>query len=364
MASAAATVVRAATVLTPEGPVSPGAVRIEDGRISAVAPHAGPVDHHLLVPGFVELQCNGIGPIDVASASDEDWDALDGAVLSQGITTWCPTVITAPRPRLEASLGGVARARARPAGRRPSIAGAHLEGPFLAVPGAHPRQHIEDVVDDEWLTALGDTVAVATLAPELPGAIRAIESLAQTGVLVALGHSACSLEEAGRAADAGARLVTHLGNAVGSFRPRQPGLLGAALTDDRLAVSLIADLVHVHPAFLRLAFRAKGRAGTVLVTDAVATGGGAVPQEPPRLADGTLVGSVLTMDKAVANAVKGAGVALTDALSAASTTPAALLGLDDRGAISPARRADLVALDAELRVATVWIAGERVWPPP
>jgi N-acetylglucosamine-6-phosphate deacetylase len=251
------------------------------------------------------------------------------------------------------------------------MAGAHLEGPFLAVAGAHHPPSLQGTVDGRWLTGLGPAVAIVTLAPELAGAMTAIEELAAGGVLVALGHSACELEVARAAAAAGARLVTHLGNAMGPLRQRSPGLLGAALSDDRLAVSLIADLVHIHPALVRIAFRAKGAARTVLVTDAVAvagatgkSGGGAggSVDEPPRMADGTLVGSVLRMDRAVANTVAAAGIALGDAIAAAGSTPASLLGLADRGEISPGRRADLVALDAELAVEKVWIGGEPSWP--
>jgi N-acetylglucosamine-6-phosphate deacetylase len=204
-------------------------------------------------------------------------------------------------------------------------------------------------------------VALVTLAPELPGALEAIEDLVAAGVLVALGHSAGDIDQVSRAADAGARLVTHLGNAMGPFSQRSPGILGAALSDDRLAVSVIADLVHIHPALLKMAFRAKGPARTVLVTDAVATGAAVIDGEPPRMADGTLVGSVLTMDRAVANSVARAGVSLADAVAAASSTPAALLGLDDRGAIGPGRRGDLVALGPELRAEKVWVGGEVAW---
>ena len=358
MAIRSGTVVRAATVLTPAGPVEEAEVVVGGGVVAEIRPAAGPLDHPVLAPGFIDLQLNGIGGVDVSDARDGEWEALDRAVLAQGVTTWCPTLVSAPPDRLARSLGRVAEAAARPAGSRPSIAGAHLEGPFLAVPGAHPPGFLRTPVDAGWLSGLGP-LAVVTLSPEVPGALDAVERLAAAGVLVALGHSACTLEQAQAAADAGARLVTHLGNAMGPFRPRQPGLLGAALADERLAVSLIADGVHVHPAFLRIAFRAKGARRTVLVTDAVATGPGPPPHDPPRLDDGTLVGSVLSMDRALATTV-AAGVSLADAVTAASTTPAALLRLDDRGAIAPGRRADLVALDHDLRVRGVWGAGREV----
>jgi N-acetylglucosamine-6-phosphate deacetylase len=366
MASASPSVVGAATVLTESGPLSPGEVVVDRGLIVEVRAAAGSVPHRVLAPGFVDLQMNGTGAVDVADADGEDWDVLDAALLAQGVTTWCPTLVSAPTARMEASLERIAGAAARPPEGRPAIAGAHLEGPFLAVPGAHPPDCLLGSVDDRWLRSLG-SVAVVTLAPELPDALVAIENLAGAGVVVALGHSACTFERARKATDAGARLVTHLGNAMGPFRQREPGLLGAALSDDRLCVSVIADLVHVHPALVRIAFRAKGATGTVLVTDAVATGPGVgvgVDENgdgPPRLADGTLVGSVLTMDRAVANTVTVGQISLADAVTSASTTPAALLGLDDRGIIAPGRKADLIALDDDLAVETVWIGGRPAW---
>jgi N-acetylglucosamine-6-phosphate deacetylase len=280
-------------------------------------------------------------------------------------------------------------------GDRPQIAGIHLEGPFITVAGAHSVEHIRASIESAWVSELDPAVRVVTLAPELPGAGRAIAELVARDVLVSLGHSSCSAEQAHEAAYAGARLVTHLGNATGPFHQRRPGLLGAALADDRLAVSLIADLEHVHPDLLRIAFSAKPSGGVVLVTDAVATAAGTVGPvvferdgdanhdraraAPARLADGTLAGSALTMERAVSNVVNHAGIAIPDAVRAASTTPAELLGLHDRGAIVPGRRADLVGLrwvdepgerslagegERSLAVEAVWLCGRLVWVAP
>jgi N-acetylglucosamine-6-phosphate deacetylase len=250
----------------------------------------------------------------------------------------------------------------------PAVLGAHLEGPFIGgAPGAHRRQFIVPF-DHEWLGALPDCVRVVTLAPELPGAAAVIEALAGRGVTVALGHSAASYSEAVAGAGAGARLVTHCFNGMPALHHRRPGMVGAALADDRLAVSLIADLVHVHPAVLRLAFRAKGAARVVLVTDAVAWEapdvrdlGVRVVDGAPRLPDGTLAGSALTMDQAVRNVVQHAGVPVLDALRAASTTPAEVVGAVGHGRIAAGARADLVALDARLGVVGTWIGGEHVY---
>jgi N-acetylglucosamine-6-phosphate deacetylase len=357
----AVSVVGASTVITAAGPVPDAEVVIDRDAIVEIRPAAAPPPDRVLVPGFVDLQVNGIGNVAVPRARGDDWDRLDQALLAQGVTTWCPTLVSAPLDELDASCARVAAAARRPETRRPEIAGVHLEGPFLTVPGAHRRADLRDTVDRGWLASLRPALRVLTLAPELPGALDAIDGLSHEGVLVSVGHSACTVEQALAAADAGARLVTHFGNATGPFHQRAPGLFGAALADDRLAVSVIADLVHSHAAFVRMAFAAKSADGVALITDAVATD---VP-EPPRLADGTLAGSILTMDRALHNVTQSCAVDLVDAVKAASATPARLLGLDDRGAIAPGRRADLAALerdrDGTYRVTATWVAGDCCW---
>jgi N-acetylglucosamine-6-phosphate deacetylase len=344
----------------------PAVVVIDGGRIVAIEPTSEPVPDLTLAPGFVDLQVNGIGSIDVAHAKGDDWNVLDRALLAQGVTTWCPTLVTAPLDSYAAPLDRIAAAAARDDGEvRPAIAGAHLEGPFLGgAPGAHPVDLIRPP-DREWLAGLPSIVKVVTLAPESEGVIDCIESLVATGVLVSLGHSTASYAQALDATAAGARLVTHCFNGMAPLHHREPGLVGAALTDDRLAVSVIADLVHVHAAAIAIAFRAKGAGQVVLVTDAVAWDRGTVGDAvrvtfdgtAPRLADGTLAGSALTMDKAVRNVVEHCGVSLLDAVHAAAATPARLLGLDDRGEILPGRRADLAALGPDLTVQATWVGG-------
>jgi N-acetylglucosamine-6-phosphate deacetylase len=219
--------------------------------------------------------------------------------------------------------------------------------------------------DTAWLARLPDVVRVVTLAPEAPSALDAVAMLAARGVLVSLGHSTADLEQATAAVDAGARLVTHVFNAMPALDHRRPGLVGAALSDDRLVVSLIADFAHVHPAVVRVAFRAKGAARVALVTDAVAWRSGrvagrqiALRDGAPRLPDGTLAGSALTMDGAVRNCVS-VGIDLADAVAAASAVPARLLDLSDRGRIEAGAAADLVELGPELHVRATWVAGRQ-----
>jgi N-acetylglucosamine-6-phosphate deacetylase len=357
-------------VLTADGWIGPTALRIDDGIITAINPASGDIGAHArertLTAGFVDLQVNGIDDIDVATARGADWERLDELLIAQGVTTWCPTLISMPLDRFAQPLERIAGAMARPAGRRPAVAGAHLEGPFLGgAPGAHPPEHIVPV-DLEWLRKLPNHVAVVTLAAEQHDATRAIAELVARGVLVSIGHSTADLNEFDAAVSAGARLVTHLFNGMSGVHHRDPGVAVFALTSPTVSASLIADNVHVHPRVLRLAAQALGDQRMVLVTDAVAWRAGTVGEigielrdGAPRLPNGTLAGSALTMDGAVRNCV-AAGIDLRRALDAASSTPARLLALSDRGAIRVGARADLVALTSHLEVEQVWIAGEAV----
>ena len=349
------TTLTAARVVTPDGVLSPGAVEIDDGIITDVGPTTGAAPDRTLVPGFVDLQVNGVGDVDMRTADGGDWDHVADALARGGTTTWCPTLVTSPLDRYTAPLCRIeeAAAAAADAGARPAIAGVHLEGPFLGVmPGVHPVELIVPI-DAEWLDMLPPIVRVVTLGAEVGGATAAIESLHERGIVAGIGHSAATLEEATRAIDAGARLVTHCFNAMPPLHHRAPGLVGAALSDTRVVASVIADLVHVHPVVLTVALRAKGPDGIALVTDAV-------PRGHTRRPDGTLAGSNITMADAFRNVVEHCGAALATAARAASTTPARLLGLDDRGRLAAGLRADVVALDADLTVAGTWIAGAQV----
>jgi N-acetylglucosamine-6-phosphate deacetylase len=364
------TAIAASRVVTPDAVVGPGVVDVEDGVIVDVARASGPVPERTLVPGFVDLQVNGADDVDVSSADDGGWERLGELLARGGTTTWCPTLVTAPLDAYAAPLERIAVAADR-ANRdrsgRPAIAGAHLEGPFLGgMPGAHPVERIVPL-DGAWLDALPDVVRLVTLGAEVDGAPEAIASLAGRGIVVAIGHSSATVEEATAAIDAGARLVTHCFNAMPPLHHRSPGLVGAALSDSRVAVSLIADLAHVHPVVLTVALRAKGADRIALVTDSVAwrgdhVGGIGITYDgrAVRRRDGTLAGSALTMARAFANLVDHCGASLGDAARAAAGTPARVLGLTDRGRIAPGQRADLVALDGDHGVASTWIAGERV----
>ncbi len=343
------------------------AVEVNDaGIIVGIGPAAGSVDHHTLVPGLIDLQVNGHDDVDVASARGPDWDRLDSLLLAQGVTAWCPTLVTAPLDAYAGPLARIAGAAARP-GMHPEILGAHLEGPFLGDrPGAHPADLIIGV-DRNWLDHLPSNVALITAAAECVDADDLWSWARGRGIVASVGHSAADAALTVRAFDAGALMVTHLFNAMSGLDHRSPGVAAAALLDDRVTAGLIADGVHVHPDLIRLAFRAKGAGGIALVTDAVAWRSGRVGRislthdgTAPRLADGTLAGSSLTLDRAVANVVAWGATDLVGAIHAASTTPAALIGRPDLGQIAAGARADLAALGPDGTCTATWLAGKPV----
>jgi N-acetylglucosamine-6-phosphate deacetylase len=351
-------------VLNGEGGQSatPAWVTINGGRIAATGTGDAPADavdlgDALLAPGFVDLQVNGFGSVDFATAAaPEIVGAVDG-LIAGGTTGLLLTLCSAPLPDYDSMLSTAAAVRAQRPG---TVLGVHLEGPFLGgAPGAHPLSVLRPADLDfvgRVLDEYGDLVRLVTLAPEADPALAATRLLTERGVVVALGHSTVDLAGARAAADAGARMVTHLFNGMGAMHHRAPGLAGAAFDDRRLVPSVIADFVHVHPAMVRLALGA--RADAVLITDAVATTVDAVEREGAAyLPDGTLAGSVLTMERALQN-VLSTGISNATAVRYATANPARVLGASDRGRVAPGARADLVALDPQtLAVRSVWVAG-------
>jgi N-acetylglucosamine-6-phosphate deacetylase len=356
--------IRAAASVLADGWRGPTELEVVDGHLAAVRPLAdGGLPEWTLVPGFVDLQVNGIGALDVARAEGDDWSRLDTALVAQGVTAWCPTLGSAPLDHYAEALARISAAAGRD-GPRPAILGAHLEGPFLGDRhGAHPDACVVPA-DVDWVASLDPVVRIMTVGPEAAGAIDLVRALVAREAVVALGHTAAEPDVVRSAVDAGASLFTHLFNASGTVGARSPGPVGAALADDRLTVSLIADLVHLDPVTLAVAFRAKPAERVVLVTDAVAWKSGwardqgiGMVEGAPRLPDGTIAGSALTMDQAVRNLVQVVGLDLAQAVQAASTNPARVMGCVDRGVLVVGARADVVALDADLHVAQVWIAG-------
>ncbi len=353
--------VRAALV---DGEIVPGDVAIEDGLIAGFG-LASAYGRGIASPGFVDLQVNGFGGVDFLDADPAGYARAGEALLETGVTAYLPTLITAPEERLVAALGAIAEGV-----RGPRILGAHVEGPFLSPRrlGTHPpaARRDPDPALLERLLAAGP-VRLVTLAPELPGALELVDLLVARGVVVSVGHSDATAEEATAAFDRGVRTVTHLFNAMRPFTHRDPGIAGAALARPDVAVQIILDGVHLAPDTVRVVWRAAaGR--LALVTDAVAGAGASdgsyqlgdvaveVRDGVVRRDDGVLAGSVLTMIEAVRN-LHALGVPLEDALDAATRVPAGIVAAD-AGRIAVGAPADVVVLSEELDVERVLVGGE------
>lgn len=367
-------VVQADRLALPDGMRGPGFVVIEGGRITDVGEgrHARSdldATGQILAPGFVDLQINGAAGCDFLAPTEAGLEAAHAHLLRTGTVAYLPTLISAPDDRLRPALAFFAeRTRRRTA---PRILGVHLEGPFLspARPGAHRSEHLRRPSVD-WIAALiqefPGVVRLVTLAPELDGAAEVVEYLVSRGIMVAAGHTEATYAQAMSAFDRGVRLATHLFNAMRPYHHREPGIAGAVLSQPDVACSIIADGVHLHPAVIEHVLAVKGPERTTLVTDAISAAGASrseatlgdrtvrVVDGAPRLADGTLAGSILTMDQAVRN-VAGVGK-LDRAVRMASATPARLLGLD-QGELRPGLRADLVLLGQDLGVTAAVVGG-------
>ena len=360
--------------------VEPGWVRVEGDRVVALRPGRPPaglpatlLNTNVVVPGFVDLHVHGGGG---GSFDDGDLAEAEAAVAFHrvhGTTSMMASLVAAPPEQLMRTVAALA-----PLVTSGVLLGLHLEGPWLSrrQAGAHDPALLRDPTVQELqsvLAAGGGAVRVVTLAPELRGALEAVRVAAAAGVVVAVGHTDASYDETVQAVLAGARLGTHLFNAMRPLLHREPGPVAALLESPQVTVELIADGVHVHPSVLRLVLRQVGADRVALITDAIAAAGGPdgeyqlggldvqVNDGTARLAgSNTIAGSTLTMDAAFRFAVQRCGASLRQASAMTSSTPAAVLGRDDLGAVAVGRRADLVMLDAELQVQGVMAAGRWV----
>ena len=382
-------------VVTPEGVLSPGWIRVAGSLIDAVGPGAAtpplppglPVTDlrgHWVLPGFVDMHVHGGGGASFTEGSADDARRAAEFHRGHGSTTIVASLVTAPLADLEARatmLAGLAG--------QGVIAGIHLEGPFLSAArcGAQDPRHMlaPDVAAFERLhAAAAGHLRVITIAPELPGAAGLIKAAARAGVTAAVGHTDATAEIASAAVDAGATHATHLFNGMRPLHHREPGPAGALLDRDEVTCEVIADGVHLHDTVIRLAARIAGPGRLVLITDAMAAAGmpdgsyrlgsmwvdvaggvarlagGAEPGAAGAIAGtaGAIAGSTATMADVVRHAV-AAGLPVTTVAAAASTTPARVLGLGDRtGALRAGLDADLVVCDEEFRLRAVMRQGD------
>ena len=313
-------------------------------------------------PGLIDLQINGGYGHDLQDDPGAVWD-LGRELPRSGVTAFLPTIISGPGSRTRSMLDAL---KARPPGYcGAEPLGAHFEGPMINPrhSGAHRHEHLtgaRDDVIDGWHRSTG--VALVTIAPELDNAHEVIGELTRRGIVVAAGHSAATADEAREAIAAGVSTVTHLFNAMAPLGHRSPNLVGVALTDPRLTVTMVVDGVHIDPIAVAAAWKAKGPSGLALVTDAVAAMG--QPPGPYRMSgtptvfdgvsirthDGVLAGSAVTMNQAAANLAEFTGCDQRDALAAATANPARIIGETRRGRLDPGSIADVALLDDDYRV--------------
>ena len=395
-------VLSGATLVLPDRMLSPGTLvidgdRIVDIRADTAAGHGSALFHgHYIVPGFIDVHVHGVESVDV----------LDGAnaiariarrLPRYGVTGFCPTTVACAPAALRDVLDQVRQARQAPAPQSARVLPAHLESNFINPDyrGAQPADCIrsprvasapglsgrsgeagtftgQDILDE--IVRAEPDVAIVTVAPELDGGLDLIATLTSRGHRVSLGHSAATYDEALAAIAAGATQATHLFNRMPPLHHRAPGLAGAVLQTEEVAAEIICDGFHVHPALVRAAIAAKRPSKILAITDASAAAGLPVGsrarlggpeivagEAAAHLADGTLAGSTLTMDRAFRLLIDRIGLSPVDAALVCATTPARELGLVGHGVLKPDAVADVVVLDSEFRVVQTYVAGQLIY---
>ncbi|MGO9862793.1 MAG: N-acetylglucosamine-6-phosphate deacetylase [Terriglobales bacterium] len=385
-------------LLTPTDAVEHPVVLVEQGRVLEISARSerpvpagvSTVDfgEGVIAPGYIDLHIHGSAGYDVMSDSAEALPAIEQLLARHGVTSYFPTTVTAPMDATLRALERLAdaietskieRERTNGNGNRRAVPlGIHVEGPFLSHErrGVHPPENLlaptPASFERFWEAARG-RIRMMTIAPELEGATEVIGEAARRGVLVSLGHSDADFEAAERGIAAGARHATHTFNAMrplshNSLDHRNPGILGAVLTDRRVSADMIADGIHLDPAIVKLVACAKGPEQTVLITDGTSATG--MPDGRYRLgsfevevregkcmADGRLAGSVLTMDRAVRNLARFAEWDWPQAVAAASRNPARVARIADKGVLAAGADADFVVLNGESEVLRTFVGG-------
>jgi N-acetylglucosamine-6-phosphate deacetylase len=398
-------VLSGAELVLPDRILSPGTLVIDGDRIAGIAPglapgaipgsHAPPpfaLHGHYIIPGFIDVHVHGVDGVDSLDAG-EAISSIAANLPRYGVTAFCPTTVACAPGALRRALQQVQHARRTPTPRAARVLPAHLESNFInpefrgAQPAAclrspraalegHEERRAEFTAADllREIERAAPDVGIVTLAPELDGGIDLVRWLLARGHRVSLGHSGATYDQALEAIAAGARHATHLFNRMPPLGHRSPGLVGAILQTDEVAAELICDGFHVHPALVRTAIAAKRPSRILAITDGTAAsglpvgtraslGGEAITagESAAFLDDGTMAGSVLTMDGAFQMLVGKIGVSLVDAVTICSTTPARELGLVGHGVIAVDAAADLVVLDAQFRVVQTYVAGQLAY---
>lgn len=382
--------IHAGRALTPTTEITDAGILVRDGVIEAIGPRAEMnlpsraqeicATDKTAIPGFVDVHIHGAGGHDVMEGSGEALAAVTQTVVQHGTTGIIATTATASPEETVRSVAGISRyigLQHQTNGPRAEVLGIHFEGPFLspARRGVHPPECLRlpsAELLERFLEAASGNARIMTLAPELMGAMPCIRAAREAGMVVALGHTDATYEQARVAIASGVRHAAHVYNAMRPFSHRDSGVVGAVLTAPEVTAELIADGVHVDEAAMKLLLQAKGAGGVILVSDG--TSATCMPDGKYRLgqlevtvsrgvcrnAEGKLAGSTLTLDRGLRNIVN-LGAPLADAVRMLTLNPASLLGMEfKKGVLRAGADADIVLLDEGLQVAGVWARGVAV----
>ena len=325
-----------------------------------------------LSPGFIDVHIHGCLGNDTMDDNESSLRNISKSIAATGVTAILPTTMTMDFPMIERSINRIRTLMDDAPGA--SILGCHLEGPFISeeYKGAQDGKYIRRP-DFKTIEGLSDVIRIVTIAPEEEGAEEFIESCVSQGIVVAIGHTKASYEQAMKAIQKGASHITHIFNAMTPLNHREPGVVGAAM-DSSVVCELIADNVHVNPAVQRILLKVKGVEGIILVTDAMKAclledgeyelGGQrvVVKNEVARLPAGNLAGSVLTLDKALRNFTANTGIGLIDAIKTVTENPARVLKVNDRkGSIDIGKDADFALFDDSFNIYATFVKGKKVY---
>jgi len=381
------TLVHAARVFTPATEIPDAAILFRDGVIESVGPRSAVTlptgareiiaTDKIAAPGFLDVHIHGAGGHDVMEATEDALKAVSRMVATHGTTSFVATTVTASTESICHSAEGIAgyiSNQHQSDDCRADILGIHFEGPFIssARRGVHPSEFLKlpsaDLLE-KFIAAAKGNARILTLAPELLGAMPCIDAAHKAGLVVAIGHTDATYEQARAAIARGAHHAVHVYNAMRPFSHRDSGVIGAVLTTPGVTAELIADGVHVDETAMRLLLQAKGAAGVILVSDGISATGMpdgkyilgtfevTVSGGVCRNSEGKLAGSTLTLDRALRNIVN-LGAPLTDALRMLTLNPATLLGIEfKKGSLRPGADADILLLDESLHVTQTWTRG-------
>lgn len=381
---------RTARALTPTTEIPDAGILIRDGVIESIGPREGmslppgaqeiAAPQQTAVPGFVDVHIHGAGGHDVMAGTEQALAGVARTIARHGTTSFVATTVTASPDDICRSVEGIARfitTQHETDEPRAEVLGVHYEGPFISAArrGVHPKEWIQlpsaDLLE-KFLHSASGNARILTIAPELLGAAPCIDAARKAGLVVAMGHTDATYEQARAAISRGVHHAVHVYNAMRPFSHRDSGVIGAVLTSLDVTAELIADGVHVEEAAMRILLQAKGPGCVILVSDGISATGMpdgnymlgkfevTVSGGVCRNSEGKLAGSTLTLDRGLRNIV-ALGVSLHDAVGMLTANPARLLGIEfKKGALRTGADADIVLLDEGLHVAKVWVRGVAV----